>query len=258
MAHEFCIVESKGHVLEITLNRPEVYNALHPPANNELASVFDHFSNNEDLWVAILTGAGTKAFCSGNDLKYQASGQEMSIPDTGLAGLTSRFDLEKPIIAAVNGLALGGGMEIAMACDIVIAADSARFGLPEAKVGMFPGGGGVQMLRQQIGRRAANEILYTAKQIDAATAASMGIINEVVSQELLMDRAREFAAQICECSPSAIRTTKRLMNELDAQSGYADSMQLTMPAMLELIQTEDFQEGMQSFMERRKPKWKNK
>ena len=258
MGYEFCLLEKRDHIVEVTINRPEVYNALHPPANDELNAIFNDFATDKDSWVAILTGSGDKAFCAGNDLKYQGSGKKMWIPDTGMAGLTSRFDLEKPIIAAVNGLALGGGMEIALACDLIVATDHAKFGLPEGKVGMFPGGGGIQMLRQQIGRKATAEILYTARQLSAQEAKSLGIVNRVVDIENLMNEARVIASQICECSPSAIRTNKRILNRLDANAGYAKGMEQNIPEMVKLTQTEDFREGMTAFAEKRKPKWKNR
>ena len=258
MSYDFCLVEKKDHIVQITINRPEVYNALHPPANDELDKIFNDYANDKDSWVAILTGAGDKAFCSGNDLKYQASGKKMWIPDTGMAGITGRYDLDKPIIAAVNGLALGGGMEIAMACDIIVASEHAKFGLPEGKVGMFPGGGGIQMLRQQVGRKVAADILYTARQLSAQEAKGLGIVNRVVQSDKLLGEAYAIASQICECSPSAIRTTKRILNRLDVDAGYAEGMKYNIPEMVQLTQTEDFQEGLSAFSQKRKPEWKNR
>ena len=118
---EFCRAELDGHILTVTINRPEVMNSLHPPANFELEEVFNDFANDPEQWVAILTGAGDRAFSAGNDLKYHASGSQRGTPKTGFAGLTARFDCDKPIIAAVNGVAMGGGFEIALACDLIIA-----------------------------------------------------------------------------------------------------------------------------------------
>ena len=135
-------VTKEGRLTVITINRPEVMNALHPPANVELSEAFDNFVSDPDQWVAIITGAGDKAFCAGNDLKYQASGGDMKgQPSSGFGGITSRFDNTKPIIAAVNGVAMGGGFEIALACDLIVAAENAVFSLPEPRVGLAALGG---------------------------------------------------------------------------------------------------------------------
>jgi hypothetical protein len=148
---EFCRVERDGRLFTVTIDRPQVMNALHPPANFELEKVFDEFVADPDLWVAIITGAGDRAFSAGNDLKVQASaGEGIEIAPTGFAGLTSRFDDAKPVIAAVNGLALGGGFEIALACDLLIASQNASFGLPEPRVGLAAMAGGMHRLPRQI------------------------------------------------------------------------------------------------------------
>ena len=160
--YEFCRVEREGRLLVVTLDRPEVMNALHPPANFELERVFDGFVADPELWVAILTGAGDRAFCAGNDLKYQASvGGKLEIPRTGFAGLTSRFDNPKPVIAAVNGVAMGGGFEIALACDLIVAAEGAIFALPEPRVGLAALAGGIHRLPRQIGQKHAMGMLLT-------------------------------------------------------------------------------------------------
>ena len=131
--YRFCHVQDEGRLRIVTLNRPEVMNALHTDANEELEAVWDNFAANPDLWVGIVTGAGDRAFSAGNDLKVQAEGKRRPLPRTGFAGLTSRFDLDKPVIAAVNGIAMGGGFEIALACDLIIAAENALFALPEPR-----------------------------------------------------------------------------------------------------------------------------
>ena len=136
MAYEHIRVDREGHVTIITLNRPDVMNALHSPAHFEMHEVLDAFAADPDQWVGIITGAGDRAFSAGNDLKHQATGGEMRSPPTGFAGLTSRFDLNKPLIAAVNGVAMGGGFEIALACDIIVASEAAVFALPEPRVGL--------------------------------------------------------------------------------------------------------------------------
>ena len=150
MAYECILYEKKDRVAYMTLNRPDVMNALHPPANRELCQAFDDFDQDPDCWIAVITGAGERAFCAGNDLKYQAQvGRERMVKEVreigkgGFGGITARFDCNKPIIAAVNGFALRGGFEIALASDIIIAAEHASFGLPEPSVGLIPGAGGV-------------------------------------------------------------------------------------------------------------------
>ena len=155
MTHRFCIVEDQGPLRVVTLNRPEVLNALHADANDELAEVWDEFAARDDLWVGIVTGAGGRAFSAGNDLKGQAAGKRRPNGPMGFAGICHRFDLDKPLIAAVNGVAMGGGFETALACDIIVAAENAVFALPEPRVGLIAGGGGVR--HRQKGRAGAEE-----------------------------------------------------------------------------------------------------
>src|SRR3990172_8451605 len=149
--YEFAKTERDGRVLTVTINRPEVLNALHGPANMELGEIFDDFESDPGLWVAVITGAGNRAFSAGNDLKATAAGGGLQMPASGFGGLTSRFDCVKPIIAAVNGLAMGGGFEIVLACDIVVAAETAVFALPEPRVGLAALAGGMHRLPRKIG-----------------------------------------------------------------------------------------------------------
>ena len=170
--YEFIKVHRDGHLLEVTINRPDVRNCLHPPAHEELDEVFDAFFADRELWVAIITGEGTKAFCAGNDLVYSASGKPMYVPLNGFAGLTSRRNMHKPVIAAVNGFAMGGGFEIAMACHLVVADEAAKFALSEVKVGLIAGAGGVIRLPRSIPPKVANELILTGRRIGAEEAAS--------------------------------------------------------------------------------------
>mgnify|MGYP006214465865 FL=1 len=224
--YEFLTTEVNGHILEVTINRPDVMNSLHPPSHREFDEVWSEFTNDEDLWVGIITGAGDRAFSAGNDLKYQASGGDRSgMPETGFAGLTSRFNLNKPIIAAVNGVAMGGGMEIALACDLIIASSNARFALPEPKVGLAALAGGMQRLPRQIGMKNAMGMMLTGRHVEAAEAKELGIVNEVVeSQADLMDRARDWAKQIEACSPMSIRATKQVAYESLNEANLENSM----------------------------------
>jgi enoyl-CoA hydratase/carnithine racemase len=150
-----CITKRDGHLFTITINRPESYNALRPEDSEALANGFDEFQNDPDLWVAILTGAGDKAFCAGDDLKFLAAGGALVTPPSGFGGITSRVDLMKPVIAAVNGFAMGGGMEIVLACDLIVASENAIFALPEVHVGLAALGGGMHRLPRQIGIKNA-------------------------------------------------------------------------------------------------------
>jgi len=169
---EFCKAERDGRILTVTMNRPEVMNSLHPMANVELGKVFDDFVSDPDLWVAIITGAGERAFSAGNDLKFQAAGgKAVEVPKHGFGGLTSRFDNVKPVIAAVNGVAMGGGFEIALACDVIIASDNAVFALPEPRVGLAALAGGVHRLPRQIGLKNAMGMLLTGRRVSAVNGA---------------------------------------------------------------------------------------
>ncbi|HIE49102.1 MAG TPA: enoyl-CoA hydratase [Gammaproteobacteria bacterium] len=258
--YEFLTTTINGHILEITINRPDVMNALHPPSHREFDEVWSEFTNEEDLWVAIITGAGDRAFSAGNDLKYQASGGDRSgMPESGFAGLTSRFNLNKPVIAAVNGVAMGGGMEIALACDLIIASSNARFALPEPKVGLAALAGGMQRLPRQIGMKNAMGMMLTGRHVGAEEAKQLGIVNEVVeNQEDLMDAARNWAKQIEACSPMSIRATKQVAYESLNEASLEKSMQGQYSAVIDLFKSEDFIEGPVAFSEKRAPNWKGK
>ncbi len=255
---EFVTTETQGNILIVTMNRPDVYNAVHPPMHMEMDAIWNDFRDDPDLWVAVLTGAGDKAFSAGNDLKYSASGKGGTIPDSGFAGLSKRFDLDKPIIAAVNGFAMGGGFETALSCDMIIAADTATFALPEVKVGFFAATGGVQRLSRFMSRMQANELLFTGRSMDAAEAMGHGILNAVVPATDLMDRAMQMATEIAAQSPSSVRATKRVLNALNKAEGLDDSLAYSYEVLRDLMQTEDHREGVTAFVEKRKPNWVNK
>lgn len=259
MSFEFITAEKHGHILVVTMNRPEVYNAVHVDMHNEMARCWDDFAADRDLWVAVLTGAGDKAFCAGNDLKATAAGGSTArMSDSGFTGLSSRFDLEKPIIAAVNGFAMGGGFETALSCDIILAADTAKFALPEVKVGFFAAASGVQRLSRYIGRLAAQEMMLTGRTITADDALAMGCVNAVYPADMLMARAMEKAEQLCSVSPSAVKATKRVLNDMNARDGMQGSIAYSREVIEDLRKTEDFREGVNAFIEKRKPDWVNK
>src|SRR5579864_2747410 len=217
---QFCRVEREGAVLTVTLNRPEVMNALHRPAHFELGRVFDEFAADPSLWVAIVTGAGNKAFSAGNDLKHQAAGGELGTPPSGFAGLTQRFDLTKPVIAAVNGVAMGGGFEIALACDLIIAAENAVFALPEPRVGLAALAGGLHRLPRMIPLKQAMAMILTGKRVSAEEGEMLGFVNEVVPEGEAVAGAKRWAQQILECSPMSIRASKETVyRSLDQVGG---------------------------------------
>jgi enoyl-CoA hydratase/carnithine racemase len=255
---EFTTLEKDGPLWIVTINRPDVMNALHPPANFELAGIFDRFAADSSAWAAIITGAGPRAFSAGNDLKYQAMGGDMRMPDTGFAGLTSRFDLTKPVIAAVNGTAMGGGFEIALACDLIIAADSAVFALPEPRVGLAALAGGLHRLPRQIGMKQAMGMILTGRRVAAAEGQALGFVNEVVPAADLMAAAKRWAGQILECSPMSIRASKAAVAEGLKAASLADAIggQFNTEAVRALFRSQDFIEGPMAFAQKRKPEWK--
>jgi crotonobetainyl-CoA hydratase len=211
------------------------------------------------LWVAIITGAGERAFCAGNDLRYQAEGGDRSAsPATGFAGLTARWDLNKPVIAAVNGVAMGGGFEIALACDLIIASDNALFALPEPKVGLAALAGGVHRLPRQIGLKRAMSMMMTGRHVPAAEGKELGFVNDVVPQDQLMGRAKEWAAMILACSPMSIRATKEAAMMGFEEGGIRAAYEGSYPAVTAMVKSEDFIEGPLAFSEKRSPNWSGK
>src|SRR6058998_1530690 len=198
MDFEFIRYQKRDRIAYVTINRPEVMNALHPPANDELSLVWDDFAADPDTWVAILTGAGEKAFSAGNDLKYTATHGMPRMPKGGFGGIVFRDDIWKPLIAAVNGVALGGGLEIALACDIIVASDNARLGLPEPRVGLMAAAGGVHRLPRSVPLKIAMGMMLTGRHVTAAEAARIGLVNEVVPAGDLLATAERWAREMSE------------------------------------------------------------
>ncbi len=261
MEYKFIKYEKKERIAYITINRPEVLNALHIPTHNEMYDAFCDFRDDPEMWVAVLTGAGEKAFSAGNDLKYQAqeAGGELNAgPKTGFAGLTARYDCSKPIIAAVNGVAMGGGFEIALACDLIIASNNAIFALPEPRVGLAALAGGIHRLPRLIGLKRAMGMMLTGRRVSAEEGERLGFVNEVTKPGELMAAARRWADQIIECAPLSVRATKQAALDGMRHGMIEDAMAERYPAISELFKSEDFVEGPLAFAEKRPPKWRGR
>jgi len=254
---EFCLVEKKDHIMTVRINRPDRLNALHPPGNAELGEVFDDFAEDNDMWVAIITGEG-RGFSAGNDLRYQAEGGERVPMPRGFGGLTSRFDLNKPVIAAVNGVSMGGGFEIALACDLIIASEKAMFALPEPKVGLAALAGGLNRLPKQIGPKRALGMILTGRHVTPQEGKELGFVNEVVPHDELMDAAMRWANQILECAPLSIRASKDVVYKSLDSASLQDSMEAQYESVKSMVGSEDFVEGPKAFSEKRPPNWQGK
>src|SRR6266567_8832860 len=262
MSYQYAIYEKKGHIAYVTINRPEVMNALHAAANSELSEIFTDFNEDENVWIAIFTGAGPRAFSAGNDLKATAAAtargesmaaQTRSDRPTYFGGVVG-LQCYKPIIAAVNGVAVGGGFEIALACDLIIAAEHTRFGLPEPRVGLIAGAGGVHRLPQQIPLKLAMGMMLTGRQIPAQEAYRLGLVNEVVPGTDLMAATERWANEILECSPLSVRLTKEAALA-GLNSSVEEAMHMDRPRLQRLFASQDFVEGPKAFAEKRKPNW---
>lgn len=258
MTHQYAIVERNGPLTIVTINRPEARNALNAAAHAELADIFDDFAADPDQWVAILTGAGDKAFCAGQDLAALAGGGVLRPPPRGFGGLSSRFDLNKPIIAAVNGIAFGGGFELALACDIIVAVETAKFALPEPKVGLAALGGGIERLPRVIGLKRAMGMMLTGKPVSASEGLQLGFVNEVAAEDV-MAAARRWAQDILACSPMSVRATKEaVLRGMDTPLETSAETVWAYPAMVEMLTSEDAAEGPRAFTEKRAPVWRGR
>jgi len=251
------IVEKRGAVTTVTLNRPETMNAISMAMHHELQSAFDAFASDTEQRICIVTGVGNSAFCAGSDLKGTGKGGQPHYPRNGYAGIVERFDLNKPVIAAVNGLALGGGFELALACDLVIAAEHASFGLPEPRIGSIALGGGLHRLPRQIGVRQAMGIALSGRRISAAEGLRMGFVNEVVLADRLMDTVEGWCSDILKGAPLAVAATKEvILRGLDEPSlEEALRNQSSYPGFIAQRDSEDLREGVRAFVEKRKPTW---
>lgn len=261
--HDYSRIEvsSAGHVTRVTLNRPGVMNAIDQTMHDELQRAFDAFAADDDQYLCVIAGAGERAFCAGSDLKSMAErGRPHDYPASGYAGLIERFDLDKPLIAAVDGVAVGGGFEIALACDLIIATRRSRFGLPEPLVGAVALGGGMHRLARQIGLKQAMGLILTGEMIDAATAERLGLVTELVPHEAFEETVEDWCQRILRCAPLATRASKQtVMRGLDEPSlESAMRRQAGYPAFKAWYESEDRHEGALAFAEKRPPRWQGR
>ena len=260
MKEQVLLVEKKNGVAVLTLNRPEVMNSFNFPLLNALKEHVDALRFKTDIRVVIITGSGQKAFCAGADLKERTTLDEQQVKEfifTIRDLFTSIEYLNKPVIAAVNGVALGGGTELALACDIRIAASNASMGLTETRLAIIPGAGGTQRLPRIVGRGKAKELIFTGRRIDAQEALQIGLVNQVYEKDTLMAECLKMAAMICETGPIAIEQAKYAINyglETDLHTGLG----IESNAYWTVIPTEDRLEGLAAFKEKRKPIYKGK
>ncbi len=259
-------VRRDGHILEVTLDRPKV-NAIDVATSQALAAAFKELRDDPDLRVAILTGGGDRIFSAGWDLKALNSG-EMQLDnwwetddygEGGFTGLTENWTLNKPVIAAINGHAIGGGFEMAMGCDLLIAADHVEFGLPEMPLGIVPDAGALQRLPRLIPRNIAMEMFLLGRRMTAAEAAHYGLVNKVVPAAQLMEAAREWAAAIAWSAPLAMQTVKEVQRTIECvplEQAFHKMRTDPMPTYRKMLKSEDAAEGVAAFVEKREPKFK--
>ncbi|AXQ13827.1 carnitinyl-CoA dehydratase [Shewanella algae] len=255
-------IRRNGHILEITLDRPKA-NAIDAKTSFAMGEAFIAFRDDPELRVAIITGAGERFFSAGWDLKAAAEGEapDADFGPGGFAGLTELFDLDKPVIAAVNGYAFGGGFELALAADMIVCSDNASFALPEAKLGIVPDSGGMLRLPKLIPPAIVNEMMMTGRRMDAQEALRWGIVNRVVDNSQLMETARELAQEITQSAPLALAALKevyRTTSEMPVEEAYRFIRSGQLKHYPSVLHSEDALEGPQAFAEKRDPVWKGK
>jgi enoyl-CoA hydratase/carnithine racemase len=250
--------ERRGHVEVVTLNRPEARNAINGAVSSALAAALDELEEDEGVWVVVLTGAGDKAFSAGMDLKAFAAGEgDQIIAAPGGFGGIARRSFSKPLIAAVNGAALAGGLEIMLSCDLVVAADHATFGIPEVSRGLMAAAGALIRLPKRLPGAIAMELALTGEPLDASRAAELGLVNRVVPRDKVLEEALSLAERIAENAPLAVRTSKDVLRrggEVPEEEGWRISDAGTRV----VFSSADAQEGPRAFAEKRPPRWQGR
>ena len=247
------------HVARVTIDRPEVLNAVDQHTHDRLCEIWDHIESDTDVRVVVLTGGGDRAFCVGADMSSSAvhkTGLQYwaDLDPNGFGGLSLRTTLDVPVIARVNGYALGGGMEMVLGCDIVVAAESAQFGLTEPRVGRIALDGGVTQLVRRVPHMQAMSLLLTGRRASAAEMQQMGLVNEVVTVEDLDSAVERWVADILACAPTSVRAVKQMVQRT-AHLSAQDARAQRLPALMAALDSQDSKEGVRAFQEKRKPVW---
>lgn len=257
MSYEMILAETRGRVGLVTLNRPQAMNALNNQLMRELMDALEAFDKNDAIGVMVITG-NEKAFAAGADIKEMADKTIQQMMDSDHIAVFGRIrTIQKPVIAAVSGWALGGGCEIALSCDMIVASESAKFGQPEINIGVIPGAGGTQRLAHAVGKAIAMEMILNDRRLTAQEAYQFGMVNRVVPVEGYLEAALKLAEEVAARAPIAVRDAKKMINQ-SYERFLADGLAQEKQVFYNLFATEDQKEGMKAFTEKRKPEWKGK
>jgi enoyl-CoA hydratase len=257
MNYETILIETRSRVGLITLNRPKAMNALNNQLMGELMEALDSFDRDDDIRAMVITG-NEKAFAAGADIKEMADKSITEMMDNDPIAVFGRIrTIRKPVIAAVSGWALGGGCEVALSCDMIVASDSARFGLPEVTIGVIPGAGGTQRLARAVGKVIAMEMILNNRILTAQEALQFGLVNRLVPVESCLEEALKLAEEVASRAPLAVRSAKKMINQ-SYERTLAEGLETEKEEFYSLFASEDQKEGMRAFIEKRKPDWKGR